>query len=335
MNVRLVAILIVLLIVLGGGALLYQRQEAGRRPESAAALGQRLFKDLKAAEVAAIRLVEPQATLTLQRKDQGWVIAERDGFPADLTAVRDFVLKAIELKVGQSEPIGEKDRARLNLDSSGTRVELAGADGKPLAAMVVGKKYFKREVPDPAKGAADGRFVQVAGNAGVVYIVPDALDQASAASAKWIDRTAFKVEKVKSLEVRYPDGGGYRIERARDDADWKLEDLRAGEKLEITKANAASYTLSLLELADVSPKDVKDTGLDKPTRIGATTLAGVSYDIRVGREHGDNYFVAFKSTSEQPREKLLSQYVLLIPKAKLDDTLIRRDELLAKKPDTK
>jgi hypothetical protein len=335
MNARVVAILVVLLIVLGGGALLYQRQEAERRPESAAALGQRLFKDLKAADVAVIRIVEPQATLTIQRKEQGWAIAERDGFPADLAAVRDFVLKAIELKVGQSEPIGEKDRARLNLDASGTRVELQGADGKALGTLVVGKKYFKREVADPAKGAADGRFVQRPDSPGVVYVVPDALEQASADSAKWIDRASFKVEKVKSLEVRYPDGAGYRIERARDDADWKLDGARAGEKLEVTKANAASYTLSLLELADVPPKDVKNTGLEKPIRINAATLEGISYEIRVGREQGDDYFVAFKSTSEQPREKLLSQHVLLIPKAKLDDTLIRRDELLAKKPDTK
>ena len=50
-------------------------------------------------------------------------IAERADFPADLSKVREFVLKAIGLKVGQSEPLGEKDRARLNLDASGTRVE--------------------------------------------------------------------------------------------------------------------------------------------------------------------------------------------------------------------
>jgi len=41
--------------------------------------------------------------------------------------VREFVLKAIELKVGQSEPIGEKDRARLNLDASGTQIEFAAS----------------------------------------------------------------------------------------------------------------------------------------------------------------------------------------------------------------
>ena len=36
----------------------------------------------------------------------------------------------------------------------------------------------------------------------------DPLTQASANSAEWIDRTSFQVEKVKTLELRYPDGGG-------------------------------------------------------------------------------------------------------------------------------
>jgi hypothetical protein len=36
-----------------------------------------------------------------------------------------------------------------------------------------------------------------------------------------------------------------------------------------------------------------------------------------------------------PREKLLSNYVLLIPKAKLEDTLKKRAELLEKKEDEK
>ena len=107
MNARIAGILVVLLVVLGGGALLYQREEAQKRPSNAATLGQPLLKELKGADIAAIRIVEPKATLTVQRKDAGWTIAERDGFPADLARVREFVLKAIGLKIGQSEPIGE------------------------------------------------------------------------------------------------------------------------------------------------------------------------------------------------------------------------------------
>src|SRR5258706_4266824 len=165
MNARSAAILVVLLLVLGGAALLYQREEAGGR-QGGGVLGQPVLKDLKAADIARIRISEPKATLTLERKEDGWTIGERDGFRADVARVRDFVLKMIALKVGQSEPIGEADRARLNLDASGTRVSFQGADGKALAELVVGKKYFRREVENPDRpGPADGRFVVLPGEA--------------------------------------------------------------------------------------------------------------------------------------------------------------------------
>jgi hypothetical protein len=336
LNARVAAILVVLLAVLGGAALLYQREQGARRPDNAATLGRTLLKDLQAADIAAVRIVEPKATLTVQRKDDRWVIAERADFPADLAKVREFVLKAIGLKVGQSEPLGEKDRARLNLDASGSRVEFKAADGKDLAAFTVGRKYFKREVDNPGKAIADGRFVALPGEPGTAYLVGDPLTQATASTAEWIDRTAFQVEKVKTLEVRYPAGGGWRIERAGDNADWKLAGARPEEKLDISRANAASYSLQLLELADVAPKDVADTGLDKPITIDATTLEGVSYAIKVGKLAGDNYYVSFtssgnhKAEDKAAREKTLSQHVLLIPKSKLEDTLKPRAELLEK-----
>jgi len=335
LSARVAAILVVLLVVLGGAALVYQRQESASRPEDTAALGKRVLPDLKAADIAALRIVEPKSTLTLQRKDDGWVIAERDNFPADLGKVRDFVLKMIELKIGQSEPIGEKDRARLNLDSSGTQLELLAADGKPLARLTIGKKYFKREVENADKAPADGRFVLRPDAAGTVYIVSDPLTQAAARSADWIDRTSFKVEKVKSLEVRFAGGGAWRIERSGDNADWKLAGAKPGDKLDVGRANAASYSLSLLELDDVAAQDVKDTGLEKPTLVNATTLDGASYAIKVGRLMGDDYYVAFTSSRDDAREKRLAAHTLLISKSKLEDTLKPRAELLEKKPEGK
>jgi hypothetical protein len=335
MSARVVAILVALLVLLGGGAYFFQKQESASRPADAKALGQKIFPDLKAADIASIRIAAPDGKLTLQRKDDGWKIAERGDFPADAAKVREFVIGAIGLKVGQSEPIGEKDRARLQLDQSGTALEFDAADGKALAKLMLGKKYFKREPEDPAKAPGDGRFVQKPDQPAVVYVVSDPLTQASPKTAAWIDRGAFKVEKVKSLEVRAPDGKGWRIERSGDNADWKLAGAQPGEKLDTPKANSASYSLSLLELADVAPDDAKDTGLDKPTLIDAVTLAGVSYAIKVGRLEGENYYVSFTSTASDPKEKALAGRVLLVPKSKLEDTLKPRAELLQKKQDTK
>jgi hypothetical protein len=336
-NARLAVILVLLLAVLGGGALLYQHQERSQRPENIGTLGRTLFKELQAAEIAAIRIAEPNAALTLKRQDERWVIAERADFPADLSKVRELVLKVIGLKVGQSEPLGEKDRARLNLDASGTRVEFKAADDKPLGVFIVGRKYFKREVENPDKAIPDGRFIGLPAEAGTAYLVGDALTQATVKTAEWIDRSSFQVERIKTLQVRYPGGEAWRIERPKDNAEWRLAGAKPGEKLDISRANAASYSLSLLELADVAPKDQKDTGLEKPVLIDATTLDGATYAIKVGRLERDNYYVTFTASGLKPdakdaeRVKTLSQHVLLIPKSKLEDTLKKRAELLEKK----
>ena len=304
MNARVVAVLVVLLAALGGGALLVRQQADSQKPAGAAGLGQPLFKGLQAAAVAAIAIRQPTGAITIENRDGRWVIAERGGFPADYGKVHDFVLKAIALKVGQSEPIGDKDRARLMLDAGGTRIEFRGADGKPLAALTAGRKYFKTEPENPDRAAGDGRYVALPGEEGRVIVVADPLAQASTKSADCISKSSFEVEMVRALELRAADGApagsSWRIERSGDNADWKLAGARGDEKLEVTKANAAAYTFGRIELADVAPKDLKaeDAGLDKPTVVTATTFDGLVYTLKVGKLEGENHYASLAIAGE-------------------------------------
>src|SRR5262249_13145394 len=149
------------------------------------------------------------------------------------------------------------------------------------------------------------------------------------------------------------DGSGYRVERSGDNADWKLSG--GSEKVDAPKANAATYSLSLIEIADVAPKDAKpeDTGLDKPTVITAQTFDALTYTLKVGKLEGENYYAtvaiegepkpdgkdaeerAKKFAERLPREKDFSRYTLLIPKSKLEDTLKKRADLVEKKEEKK
>ena len=352
MSARVAALLVVVLLALGGGALLIKQQGQSQRPAGAGALGQPLLKNLKAAEVAVIAIRAPGAALTLERKADQWVIAERGGFPADVEKVRDLVLKALELKVGQSEPIGEKDRARLKLDDSGTQLEFRGADGKPLARLIVGANFFKREPENPGRATGDGRFVMLPDDAKMVYVVADPLTLASTKSADWISRTGFAAEKVKAMEVLLAGGERWRIERPGDNANWKLTPLRAGEKLDVIRANSASYSLNNVEPADVAAPGMKpaDAGLDKPSAtIVATTFDGLTYTVKLGKLAGDNTYATLAIAGEAkasgpdaaergkkiaerlPHEKALAAHTLLIAKSKFDDILKKRAELLEKK----
>jgi hypothetical protein len=186
-------------------------------------------------------------------------------------------------------------------------------------------------------------------------LVSDPLTQASIRSADWISKAGIAADKVKSLEVRDPAGPAWKVERSGDNADWKLAGARADEKLEITKANAAAYTFGQIELADVAPKDLKpeDAGLVNPVVIVATTFDGLTYSLNVGKLDAGNYYATIavageprpegKDAEEQlkklnerlPRERALGAYTLLIPKAKLDDILKKRAEMLAKKEEKK
>lgn len=355
MNARVAAALLLLLALIGGGALQYYQQRQSEKPPGAETLGQPLLKGLKAADIASISIREPKTALTLQRKDAAWTIAERAGFPGDLERVRDLVVKAIELKIGQAEPIGPADRARLKVDESGTRVEFKAADGKVIGNLLVGKKYFKSEPDNPAKAIGDGRFVLLPQEEKTVYVVSDPLVQATARSAEWIARTGFAAEKVKTLEVIPPQGEGWKIERATENTDWKLAGAKPAAKLEITKANAAAYSLSNVELADVAPSDsrTEDTGLDKPTVVTASTFDALTYTLKIGKLEGDNYYAtvalagepkpegkdaeerAKKLVERLPREKALAGHTLLIAKSKFEDILKPRGELLTKKEEAK
>jgi len=375
MSGRGLAILVALLLLLGGGALLVQQQQRGREATNVAMLGQPVLKDLKAAEVAAIRIETPQGTLSIRRSGERWTIAERKDFPADLDKVRDFVLKAIELKVGQSEPIGAADRSRLALDESGdgagTRLTFASADGKPLARLIVGRKYFKQRPDDPDKAPADGRFVLRPEAPQTVIIVSDPLEQAVPLSARWVERSGIAAEGVQALEARLADGERWKISRASEDAAWSLDgEVPAGQQVAVTKANAASYSMSLLEISDVAPPDIApaQSGLDQPSIVTATTFDGLTYTLKIGkpvdvkryvsvaiegepakartpkagesdadRAKRDKEFAEQRPKLEQrlARERALAAHVLLIDKIKLDDVLQKRAIFLEAKEEKK
>jgi hypothetical protein len=374
MNKQFVAILAILLVVIGGAALLVFQQGETQKPAVTSQLGQPLLKGLKASEVASITIREPKQTLTVVKKDNRWTLAEKNSFPADLDKVTDLVVKGIELKAGQVEPVGEKDRARLNLAEPGkegaaTLVTYKAADGKVLGELLVGKKYFKKEADaDNPRAPGDGRFVMLPSDPKQVYIVSDPLRVATATVGEWISKEGFAIEKVKVLEVKPAEGSeGYRIERVTDGIDWKLDKAAPTQKLDVSRANAASYSLNKIEIEDIAAADA-DTGLDKPTTITATTFDELTYTLLVGKTDKDRTFIkvdvagapkrepAQAKKDEKPeekekrekaaaeetkklderiaREKALKEFVLVVQSKKLADTLKKRSELLEqKKPD--
>ncbi len=360
-----VIVIIIALALAAGAASLYLLGGEGKSSSNASALGQTLFPQLKAAEVTRISIQEPQATLTLEKKEGRWLIAERGGFPADLDRVGELVVKVIELKTGQTEPIAEKERARMQLGAPGkgegaaTLVTFKAQDGKTLAELLVGKKYFRNPPEgDASKAQGDGRFVMLPADPARVIVISDPLKLATSAAGEWIAHEGVAIENIKSLNVKLADDA-FALERDNLDAPWKLEG-KDGE-LDPSRASAIGFALSKLEIADVAAAGA-DAGFDQGAQITAATTDGLEYKLRIGKLDKDRYMVQValegtptravraapadekaedkdkreKAAAEElkrftervAREKALGPFTVLIAKAKLDEVLKKRADLL-------
>lgn len=301
MNKRYAGILVLLALIVGVAALFTRQREQSAQPALAAQLGQPLLKKLQAHDVASIVIRAPEATLTLTKKDKRWTVAEKNGFAADLNKVRKLVVNAIELRIGQVEPIGAKDRARFDLldpakpapDSAGlaTALTFKSANGHTLAELLIGKKYYKSTpTGSSATAPAAGRYVMLPDNPKQVFVVSDPLRLVSASSADWISKQGFAIHRLKTLTVKLADGGGYRIERSSESVPWKLARDARGARLDTSKANAAVYDLANVAIDDVATGGNAQTyGFDHPTLVTATTFDGLTYKLRIGALLVDRY----------------------------------------------
>lgn len=374
MSARLLGILVVVLVVLGGAALWLQHKQSADQPAAVAELGEPLFKDLQAANIASIRITEPGASVTLRREGERWVVAGNGDFPADLAKVRGFVVEALGLKVGQSERLNAADRARLLLDEpsakqgGGTLVEFLGADGKLLAGLIVGGKYFKRTPDHPKTAKADGRFVLRPSAMGTAIVVADPLEQSVAKRTEWLDRRAFAAEEPISIDVRHADGDHWRLEREpKGDDAWQLVDAKPGQKLNNTTVLSVAAAAGGLDFADVVKRDPQREAkaLAKPTVITIVTRDGLTYVLRVGPVEDQNRYALGEIKGElptarkpvegekpeeakardkafaeriarikarRPTDQSLAEYALVIPDTTLADLTKKRADLLEKPP---
>jgi len=303
---RFLILVAALAALAAAGAWIMQSQRTAWGPADSR-IGQRLVAGLKLEEVAEVALRDASATLTLVRRDGTWVIKERADFSADAERVRELLLKLVELKIVQAEPVAQAQRARLELaepgaaagTGAGTLLELKDGTGKTMARLLLGKKVTARtaaEGPSPEQGVPTGRYVMPGTETGSVALVSDPLGAAEAKPDAWLSKDLIRAERVRTITASGPDGRQrFSLSRETESYDWKLA---GGGKPDLQKAQDALNPLQGMSLSDVVP-DSAATGLDRPIVIRAQTLDGVTYTLRVGSKTAeDRYFISISVNGE-------------------------------------
>lgn len=300
-------LLLLAFVVLGGIgiALFWQDIEAYRA--SGSKIGAKLLPDLKVADVAQVELRDAKTQATLVRKENHWVVQERDGYPADFKAISDLIIKLSDLKVVQADTVGESLLPRVELvqpgkgEGAGTLVDIKDSGGKSLATIVLGKQILKKDRGNPLPSAQDGipagRYVRVLSSNDQVVVVSDPLSNAEARPGRWLDKDFAKIERIKTLAVA-GEGQPWKITR---DVEWgQWEFAGGGGELDASAAVGAVNALGQLSFEDVAT-GAKPEDAVQPVTVTAETFNGPVYTLKISKHKaGDDYLLNLSVTGEPP-----------------------------------
>jgi hypothetical protein len=238
-------------------------------------------------EVRTVRLDGEGRTLTIEAAEGagGWRLVEKGGYPVEAKEVRDLVLGLANLQLVEAKTAQPDRLRRLELEepdgseAKSRRIELLGADGKPLAAAIVGKTR-----PGLYGGGRSGVYVRRAGEnqawlaAGALELPHDAV---SLLDEEVIDIPADQVARI-TLDV----GGSEPLVLHRPDA--KAESftvdaaLPEGREIDKSKVELLSEALAGLRMEDVKPASEVPVPPDA-RRARVETFDGLQVDVTLAK----------------------------------------------------
>jgi hypothetical protein len=329
MNRKQFVILLVFVILLGGaGLVLHRRESASWTPVNSAA-GRKLLGNFPVNDVTRIAILQGSNQVNLVKQNDQWRVREREGYPASFPRISEFLLKARDLKIVQSDRVGASQWARLDLAPgqgahSAQTVEFIGQNDKPIQTLLLGKQHLRKPAGAAQSdgvdaGWPDGRYVRV-GDSDHVALISDPLENADPKPDAWLDKDFVKVQKARTIEVSFPNAtNSWKLTRESESGDWKLADAKAGEELDKEKIIGLSNPLSSPSFLDVTASGQPGAaGATAPTVVKIATFDDFDYTFRIGAKTNEDYPVTVAVTAQIPTARKVGKDEKPADQARLD-----------------
>ncbi len=327
MNKRQVIILWVIAIALGAAVTAVKiSQNQSTRSATKRSPGQTLFESFPANDAASIEIQGAASSVTLAKKDGKWVVAQRDGYPANSTFVNDFIRTLGELKITLGMEAGPSFAPRFGMDEAATKADSRGltatfkdAAGKEIAKISLGKNIESGSAPSPmGGGSAVGRYVRNHTDDSGFYAVSEMFPSVSDDAKRWLDSGFINLEKTKAITLSQPGKleTAWKLTRDDENAEFKLEGATATQVLDTTVTSPLKNLFSYARFEDVVPanKVAERTADGKRTAV-IETVEGFTYTLHISPAKPsaaapdaepaatDNFLLTVEVAAEIPNER--------------------------------
>ena len=289
MNKKTVFILLVVLAILAGvGRSILIRNS---KPVGGDTMGSPLFTDLPANDIASVVIEGPDDSAVLKKNENGWIVENRFGYPADFSRLTDLIRQMKETKVGRKFPATESIKKRLALvppdlektdeSEKATRVLMKDKKGTVVVDILLG---ITRK-PDE-NGVPDSQFVML-GSGPDIYLVNQVFTPFEAAASSWLKKSPVKVAKadIRKITCTGPDGTvRYTFERPEQGKAFELTTPPAERAVKASSLNQLAGALTGLEIQDVADPATPPESLSQgiSPRLDYTLYDGMTYHVYPG-----------------------------------------------------
>lgn len=331
MNRKQFSILLAALVILGGLVWALKKNDENSWAQTANRVGQTLIPNFPVNEVASIRIDNGHSAVSLVKKDGQWRVKERGDYPANFTMITDLLLRIQEQKIIQSDAVTAEQRPDLYLiepnkdKPSAIAVDLHNSNAKPIAKLLLGKRYLKKS-PNGSEAPA-GRYVMVSGDEKTAALVADVLLDAEPKAENWIVKDFVRADKIKSIAFNNEDGASvWKMQRDKEGGDWQLLGAKPNEKFDSTRGTSAVNAISMMSFIDVVASTASiDTGMAKARAVVAETFDRLTYTFRIGNASSDdNQYIGVIVSGDVLKERIAAPDEKAEDKARLDNEFKQR-----------
>ncbi|MGH8123947.1 MAG: DUF4340 domain-containing protein [Rudaea sp.] len=222
--------------------------------------------------------------VTLKRGADGWRIAEKSGYPADLAKLREFLFKLADATVLEEKTANPKLYADLGVD------DVAGKDAKGVQVTIGGLQQPLKFILGLYNGAGGGgTFARRDGEAQSLLASGNLLAEKSPAG--WLKRDLVNIDSSRIKEVVLTNLEGKVLRVAKDqsaDVNFKVADVPKGREVASDYvANSLGSGLANLGIDDVAAAhDLAPP--DKVYKVHYLAFGGTVVDLTAWDANGKN-----------------------------------------------
>lgn len=258
--------------------------------------GAMLFPGLeaKANDVAKVEIVKGEDRTTIQSNNGKWVVTDRDNYPADVSKVKEAIMKIAGFTTVEAKTKKEDNYGKLNVedptkeDAKSILVTLKDKSDSEMAALVIG-----RQVTGSFTTVGQDQTYVRKMNDPQVWLVKGALTLDESAN-DWLveDLLNVAMSRVSQVTIKQADGSFVTINKEKPgEGDYIIQNLPKNQEVE-SQADLAKIpkVLENLRLEDVQKTDAVEFPEDKSIKTEIKTFDGLVINA-VTKKQNQDYLV--------------------------------------------